>query len=263
MSEKKDTAKDMKANISQSAAIVFSFDTTGSMNPCIQQVRQQLRDVVEMLRQDKVDVKIGLIAHGDYCDGDNAIKVLDLTDDLEKIMTFINTTPNTGGGDAPECYELALNRARSMSWPKEGGSLVLIGDDEPHGVNYPGNTDHLNWKEEVKALKAANVNVFPMQCLFSEHRTLVNKFWEEVSGLSETPLLILENFKESGDVLGAVAYATAGSETYENYASKSLYDTGSANMTENRSKLRAFSSKSKVSDKPVSEEKTEADSSSS
>jgi hypothetical protein len=35
------------------------------------------------------------------------------------------------------------------------------------GVNYPGNTDHLNWKEEVKALKAANVNVFPMQCLLA------------------------------------------------------------------------------------------------
>jgi hypothetical protein len=58
-----------------------------------------------MLRQDKVDVKIGLIAHGDYCDGDNAIKVLDLTDDLEKIADHQHDSEHRRG-DAPECYEL-------------------------------------------------------------------------------------------------------------------------------------------------------------
>jgi len=243
------TATQIKDNLGKTTAFVALFDTTGSMKPAIQQVRQKLRDLVEMMRQDIPDLKIGLIAHGDYCDGPNAVLVLDLTDDLEKIMNFISNTPNTSGGDAPECYELALHRANLMSWPKEGGSVVLIGDDEPHDPNYPGNTDHLDWREEVKALKAKNVNVFPMQCLFSTHRPQVNKFWEEVSGLSGTPLLILDDFKESSDVLGAVAYAGAGEAAYGEYMKKGLYATGSSNVHMNRCKLRNF----------VNKEKTDAD----
>lgn len=252
---KNDAAKEMKSNLGGTANVVFSFDCTGSMAPVIQQVRQKLRDLVEMMSADIPNFKIGLIAHGDYCDGANAIHVLDLTNDLEKIMTFISSTPNVGGGDAPECYELALHRASLMSWPKEGGSLVLIGDDQPHTPDYPGNTDKLDWREEVKRLKAMNVNVFPMQCLMMPHRKEENKFWEDVSGLSETPLLILENFAESSDVLGAVAYASAGEEAYGKYMTKSLYNVGSNNMAENRTKLRGFANKKKADETP--EEKTE------
>lgn len=153
MDEKQNTTSEMKKNLGKPTALVVSFDCTGSMSPCIGQVRQKLRDLVEMMRQDIPDLRIGLIAHGDYCDGPNMIHVLDLTTDLEGIMRFIDEVPNAGGGDAPECYELALNRARHMSWPAEGGSLILIGDDEPHSPDYNLNTDHLDWQEEVKALK--------------------------------------------------------------------------------------------------------------
>lgn len=129
---KPDTAKEMKANLGNTTALVVSFDTTGSMAPAIQQVRQKLKDLVEMMTADLPGLKIGLISHGDYCDGDNCITVLDLTDDLEKIMKFIIEAPQTSGGDLPEAYELVLQTAKSLSWPKEGGSLIIIGDDQPH-----------------------------------------------------------------------------------------------------------------------------------
>jgi hypothetical protein len=242
MDEKQNTTNEMKANLGKPTAIVFSFDTTGSMQPCIAQVRQKLRDLVEMMRQDIPDLRIGLISHGDYCDGPNAIHSLDLTTDLEAIMKFINDTPNTSGGDAPECYELALNRARSMSWPEEGGSLVLIGDDEPHAPDYPQNTDKLDWREEVKGLKAKNVNVFPLQCLQSAARKGANLFWEQVSGESKTPLLILESFGDSASTLEACAYASAGADAYKGYVSKFAAcsvggETLSRNLAENQGKL--------------------------
>jgi hypothetical protein len=263
-----DTTTEMKANLGKPTAIVFSFDTTGSMQPCIQQVRQKLRDLVEMMRQDIPDLRIGLISHGDYCDGPNAIHVLDLTTDLEKIMQFINETPNTGGGDAPECYELALNRANSMSWPAEGGSLVLIGDDEPHDPNYPQNTDHLDWREEVKALKAKKVNVFPLQCLQADYKKGANLFWEQVSGEAGTPLLILENFKDSASTLEAAAYAAGSAATgdaalYKGYLGKyaaapaCAFDgesVGSAeNLCSNRGKLDAWTETNTTTDSSKTE----------
>ena len=243
MDEPVNTTNEMKASLGGASSVVFSFDTTGSMNPCIKQVRQKLRDLVEMMTADIPDLKVGLIAHGDYCDGDNCIAILDLTNDLEKIMNFIANAPNTSGGDAPECYEYALQTAKGMSWPKEGGSLVLIGDDEPHEQN-PNNID---WRKEVAELLEKNVKVFPMQCLHNPHRSRQNKFWEEVSGLSGTPLLMLESFSDSANVLEAVAYSAAGDEAYKNY--KMRYDAevagglrtcSTSNMVENQNKLEAY-----------------------
>lgn len=243
MAEDQNSTKEMRNNLKNCTALVVSFDTTGSMSPAIKQVRQKLRDLVEMMTADIPDLKVGLIAHGDYCDGDNCIAILDLTNDLEKIMNFIANAPNTSGGDAPECYEYALQTAKGMSWPKEGGSLVLIGDDEPHEQN-PNNID---WRKEVAELLEKNVKVFPMQCLHNPHRSRQNKFWEEVSGLSGTPLLMLESFSDSANVLEAVAYSAAGDEAYKNY--KMRYDAevagglrtcSTSNMVENQNKLEAY-----------------------
>jgi len=245
---KPNTTKEMKSNLGGSPNVVFSFDTTGSMNPCIQQVRQKLRDLIEMMTADIPGLKIGLIAHGDYCDGDNAIAFLDLTDDLEKIMTFINTTPNTSGGDPPECYEYALQTARKMSWPKEGGSVVLIGDDEPHEVN-PNN---INWRDELRQMLELNVKVFPMQCLFSNLRVNANEFWEEVSQISGTPLLMLESFGDSANTLEAVSYAASGGAAYDAYKGKFASEVSSgmrscatSNLVDNQSKLETYANSPK------------------
>lgn len=240
---KPDIAKQMHGNLGKPTAVAFSFDTTGSMRPAIEQVRQKLRDLVEMMTADIPGLKIGLIAHGDYCDGPNCIKTLDLTDDLEQIMSFINTAPNTGGGDSPECYEFALQTAKNLSWPKEGGSVVLIGDDEPHEHN-PTN---ISWRDEVRQLLEKNVKVFPMQCLFRQDRSNVNKFWEEVSGISGTPLLMLESFADSANTLEAVAYASAGADAYEGYKMKFCAEVASgdrsiasSNLCSNQAKLDDF-----------------------
>ena len=146
-------------------------------------------------------------------------------------------------GDAPECYEFALQTAKGMSWPKEGGSIVLIGDDEPHEVN-PNN---ISWRDECRQLLEKNVKVFPMQCLFSTGRPMVNKFWEEVSGISGTPLLMLENFNDSSNTLEAVAYASAGPAAYDGYKMKFCAEVGtgersvaSSNLCSNQAKLEEF-----------------------
>ena len=60
--------------------IVFSFDTTGSMYPCLTQVRRKVKETVKFLFEEVPNIRIGIITHGDYCDGDDVITMLDLTD---------------------------------------------------------------------------------------------------------------------------------------------------------------------------------------
>lgn len=212
MADKKLT-EDVMEKLAGTATVAFCMDTTGSMAPAINDVRKKLCDLVEMLSQDMQSVKVALIAHGDYCDGENCIKVLDFTSDIAKLMNFIQKTPNTSGGDEPECYELALNKARSLSWPAEGGAFIMIGDAFPHDKN----PDNLNWREELASLREQNVKVFGMQCLRSNHKNQNNEFWLYLATLSETPLLHLENFEETSLSFGAAAYASAGTDALARY----------------------------------------------
>lgn len=260
MNEKiNDLIDDLKTNfVATKKRIAASFDTTGSMRPAINQVKTRLKDLFTEMKKDLPGLEIALIAHGDYCDGDKCMTVLDFTDDLNQIMDFISNAPNTGGGDAPECYEFALNTAKGLSWGEEGGSLLLIGDDLPHLEN-PNNID---WKNEVKDLSEKNVKVFPMQCLYSTGRPAVNQFWEEVSGLSETPLLILEDFNDSANALEAVAYASAGVESYDFYKAKFASEVSlgvrgmaSSNLAVNQTKLDSYvSTTSSTSSVPTKKE---------
>ena len=45
--------------------VVFSFDTTGSMYPCLTQVRRKIKETVTRLLDEIPGIRIGIIAHGD------------------------------------------------------------------------------------------------------------------------------------------------------------------------------------------------------
>src|SRR5689334_13215611 len=95
--------------------LVFSLDSTGSMQPCIAQARKRIEETVKFLFGQIPNIRIGIIVHGDYCDGVNMIQKLDLTTDLQAICKFIRNAKNTSGGDSDECYEYVLHEARDFS----------------------------------------------------------------------------------------------------------------------------------------------------
>ena len=53
--------------------IVFSFDTTGSMCSCLDEVRGRVQDMVQRLQSDIPGIRIAIFAHGDYCDASRYI----------------------------------------------------------------------------------------------------------------------------------------------------------------------------------------------
>ena len=228
--------------IDDATEIAFSFDTTGSMAPCIQNVRKHLEETCEGLFANIPGLKVGFIAHGDYCDGKDCIRVLKLTDDRAKIFDFIRNAPNTGGGDAPECYELALHEARDLGWGEGAKAFVLIGDATPHEPNYPQNEAHLDWRVELAALKEMGVRVFPLQCLANGGS---NQFWAEVAQLGDTSLMQLNEFSQSARNLEGVAFVAAGSKAFAGYAARSASKccVDSADTAKNMAMLRAEAEK--------------------
>ena len=135
--------------------IVFSFDTTGSMSSCLNEVRDYVQNMVERLQADISGIRVAIFAHGDYCDKSTYItKFIDFTTDVKQLTDFVKTTGSTGGGDTDECYELVLRQVRDeLSWtPGSKRSLVLIGDAPPHEPNYPQNKLKINWRDEADLL---------------------------------------------------------------------------------------------------------------
>ena len=201
-----------KAN---SIDVAVSFDTTGSMYPCLTQVRRNVAGLVRRLFKDIPGLRMAMISHGDYCDGSDVINILDFTDDEDKIVRFVETAPSTGGGDAPECYELVLNRARTLKWlAGKAKAFVLIGDDIPHGPEYPGNKEKLNWRNELGLLLEQGVHVYAMQALA---RSRATHFYKEVAEKTEGLHLELHQFNAINDLLMAICYKQDGVEALKKY----------------------------------------------
>lgn len=195
--------------------VVFSFDTTGSMYPCLTQVRRKVGETVKRLMSEIPGIRIGIIAHGDYCDAGSTYvtKALDLTDDGDAIVRFVEKVGPTGGGDAPECYELVLHEARSMSWTKDYTKVfVLIGDDVPHGPKQ--NPKKLDWRAEVDALAVAGVPVYGVQCLNRGHAT---PFYRELAQKSGGFHIGLDQFSYVTDMVLAVCLKQSGDDKLQSF----------------------------------------------
>ena len=136
--------------------ILFSFDTTGSMSYILDEVKGRLSDMIQRLQSDIPGIRLGVIAHGDYCDEEVFYleKHIDFTQNVVDLCNFVGGIEGTGGGDQDECYELILRKAhQEFTWaPVSNKVLVMIGDANPHPPDYKLNVDNIDWREEVAVI---------------------------------------------------------------------------------------------------------------
>lgn len=245
--------------IGKATEVVFVVDTTGSMSPCIKNVKKHIEKTCEELFQDIPELKIGFIFHGDYCDGPNCYTILPLTTKKEDVFRFIKTVPNTGGGDTAECYELVLNLAKTIGWSKEVGGkiVVMIGDADPHPPSYNANKDKLDWRKELNDLKALGINVYPLQCLYVAHNKAANDFWAAIAETFSTPLLKLENFDEASMAVKGFAAAAGGSKAFAAFESKLEMASLSDSAKLRNCALRSESTKYDVIEEVIRDTKTD------
>lgn len=146
--------------------MVIAFDTTGSMASYIGAVRKEVSELVPRLFRSNPNLRIGIVAFGDYCDMDdahifgNAYQCLMPTENENDVIKFVMESKDTSGGDGDEFYELVLKKIIDETpWrDKATKAVLLIADAAPHRLGYTyrdyvvGN--QIDWR--VEARKAAD-----------------------------------------------------------------------------------------------------------
>lgn len=208
-----------KLKTNEGIDVVISCDTTGSMYPCLTQARRNIEALVRRLFRDISDLRIAIKVHGDYCDAGSTYvtKTLDFSTNVEQICNFVKSVGSTYGGDAPECYELVLHEARSLSWKAERSRvLILIGDDVPHERNYALNTKRLDWRNELKMLKEMGVNVYGVHAMpgIRQHS---KSFYATIANETGGYYLTLDQFAAIEDIIYAICYKQSGKVALDSF----------------------------------------------
>lgn len=124
-------------NVSNAIDIVFLMDSTRSMTPFIDSLKQNCIEFANIVSAEGHDCRLGLVGFGDV-ELNEPIEVFPPTDDLSGFRNKVGNLQVTGGGDNPESSVEALRRA--MTIPFRDGArvcLVHITDADCH------NTDQL------------------------------------------------------------------------------------------------------------------------
>lgn len=232
--------------VSESLDLLISFDDTGSMSSVRKQVRQNVSSLVKTLKSQIAGLRVGVIIHNDYCDMPKHIFTLDFTEDLAQIVKFVNQDSPCGGGDAPECYELALREGKNMSWKSDRRAFIVIGDEVPHqvGYRYGSHTNQIDWRKETEELRDMGVQIYAVQAL---GRKSSNFFYDGISRITNGSKLELSQFQHIETYINAVAYHQQG--TLDNYeASNPLFKTNLA-LRNMFSKLRGIAEGTVAEDK--------------
>lgn len=203
--------------------VLITFDTTGSMYPCLTQVRRSVKETVKQLFEDIDDLRIAIIAHGDYCDSGHpyVTKQLNFSRDVDRITKFITNVEPTHGGDAPECYELVLNEARTeLDW-KSGRNkvIVLIGDDVPHGPEERQNYKKINWRNELGLLLEAGIKIYGVHCMPGIRRHS-KPFYEEIAKKTGGFYLTLDQFSNITDLIMGICYKQDSDNAFVEFVKK-------------------------------------------
>lgn len=149
--------------------MVIAFDTTGSMFAYIDAVRHEVAELIPRLFKDNEDLRLGIVAFGDYCDMKNAqefgnaYQCLMPTNNENDIIKFVRETKDTSGGDGDEFYELVIKKiVEETPWRENSTrAILLISDAEPHPLGYTyqdyvvGN--QIDWRKEAN--KAADLKI--------------------------------------------------------------------------------------------------------
>jgi len=144
--------------------VAFCIDTTGSMQPEIDNVKSKVKDLVSKLSSGKPAprIRVGLVAYRDRGD-EYVTKVFPFTENIDEMVKYISQLQAAGGGDGPEAVNQGLHSAVSdLHWDenkKTAKILFLIGDAGPHA--YPND---YNWEDESKKAISAGIQINTIGC---------------------------------------------------------------------------------------------------
>ena len=145
------------------------------------------------------------------------LPLLDVSDAAAaaKLHTFVRGVGATHGGDAPECYELALQKALTeMDWaPKSARVLCIAGDDLPHEPGFMAGTftNKLDWRITLGKLATARVRIFAVQAGANAY---ANSFWQKLADDTQGKRITVKELATLKDLVLAAAVREMGDGAY-------------------------------------------------
>lgn len=190
--------------------LILAFDTTGSMRPYVQNVREKIDYLCQGLYK-LMDIRIALVGVGDHCDGPFLLQRFPLTNDLAVMQQAIHDVRSTSGGDYPEAFEcLFKDLVDNPTWPWDRPTIVvLITDSVPHGMSGEGDAgcpDEVDAREQLTRLQARAKTFYVVNCgnhasAIAIQKTLVK---------SENQFLQLPDFRRLTNLVMAVCMDEVG-----------------------------------------------------
>ena len=218
--------------------MVIAFDTTGSMASYINAVKSHVKELIPKLFKQNPDLRIGIVAFGDYCDMPSkdrfgsAYQVCELTDNENSLIEFITNAQSTNGGDGDEFYELVIKKiVEETNW-REGSTkaVLLIADSRPHMVGYSYGdrvvNNQIDWREEAK--KAAEKGIKFDTLTIGE-----DGWYKELSSTTNGVSAPFRTSSKTSQLVEAAALARGGEKTRDLYNATmySFKTSGDAEMT--------------------------------
>lgn len=220
--------------------MVIAFDTTGSMNIYLNEVRNHVKELIPKLFADNPNLKMKIVAFGDYCDMTspqvfgNAYQESLLTNDQNILINFVNGAQSTSGGDSDEFYELVIKKiTEETPWRATAKKAVLlIADFYPHTLGYSYErrvsyaspvlsfvkNNQIDWREEASKSAAIGVQWDTISC----GHAAVDTFYKPLSQMTDGVHIPFKSSKYTQDAIFA-ATAVRGSSM-----SKARYSAGGA-----------------------------------
>jgi hypothetical protein len=157
------------------------------MSPCIREVRNHLKRLLTTLslHLPGEDIRLGVLLQGDYCDERTTYVTMfsGFTTDPLFLGRWIDSQPNTNGGDSDECYEYVLYQmTNQIPWRTGAKKIaVMVGDAHPHRRNYTlrhsdySHFPNLYWTTERAKVEEMGIVLYTIQCM-----TRHNGFWDQL-----------------------------------------------------------------------------------
>jgi hypothetical protein len=126
--------------------VMFVFDTSGSMEPVLEEAKAEIKEVMAQLEGSLPNVEFGVAEARDYGESeydsysDQPWKLdAPVTSDVGQVNQAISDLSAFGGGDGPEAYGRALwetDTNPDVGWrPGARHLIVLVADQVPHNPN--------------------------------------------------------------------------------------------------------------------------------
>lgn len=113
--------------------IVIAFDSTASMQGEINQVKSRIERMGKTLLELVPKTRISICVYRDLED-EYVAKGIPLTDNIAKILEFLESVKAAGGGDQPEAVDAGLDWSMSRNDFRRSARkiILLFGDAPPH-----------------------------------------------------------------------------------------------------------------------------------